>query len=175
MINGMLVLAKAESGDGIPREPVGLDSVVAEAVRSGRTRAEEKALALTFESSAPSGGPVVYGDPNLLRQLFSNLIDNAIKFTDRGGVDVKLAASNGEAVVDVVDTGMGIDPDVLERVFDRFYRADRSRDRAVPGTGLGLAIVRSIASVHDGSVVASRAPGGGAAFRVTLPTLTALS
>jgi signal transduction histidine kinase len=175
MINGMLLLAKAESGDGIPREPVGLDSVVGEAVRSGRPRAEEKALALNFVSSAPAGGPIVFGDPNLLRQLFSNLIDNAIKFTDRGHVDVRLSASNGKATVDVVDTGVGIDSEALERVFDRFYRTDKSRDRAVPGTGLGLAIVRSIANVHDGTVVATRAAEGGAAFRVTLPTLTALS
>jgi two-component system OmpR family sensor kinase len=74
-----------------------------------------------------------------------------------------------------VDTGVGIDSEALERVFDRFYRTDKSRDRAVPGTGLGLAIVRSIANVHDGTVVATRAAEGGAAFRVTLPTLTALS
>jgi signal transduction histidine kinase len=64
---------------------------------------------------------------------------------------------------------------VLERVFDRFYRADASRNRAVPGTGLGLAIVRSIARVHDGSVSAARRSAGGSIFRVTLPTLTSLS
>jgi signal transduction histidine kinase len=175
IVNGMLLLAKAESGDGIPREPVALDSILADAVRSGRPRAEAKSLELNFVSAAAAGQPVVYGDANLLRQLFTNLIDNAIKFTDRGHVDVRLAARNGHAEVDVVDTGSGIDPESLERVFDRFYRTDKSRDRAVPGTGLGLAIVRSITRVHDGTVQASRPPEGGTAFHVTLPTLTSIS
>jgi signal transduction histidine kinase len=175
IVNGMLLLAKAESGDGIPREPVALDSIVADAVRSGRPRAEAKSLELNFVSQAESGHPVVFGDANLLRQLFTNLIDNAIKFTDQGHVDVRLAAHDGKAEVDVVDTGSGIDPDSLDRVFDRFYRTDKSRDRAVPGTGLGLAIVRSIARVHDGTVEATRPAAGGTAFHVTLPTLTVLS
>jgi signal transduction histidine kinase len=175
IVNGMLLLAKAESGDGIPREPVALDAILADAVRSGRPRAEAKSLALNFVSAAAAGQPVVYGDANLLRQLFTNLIDNAIKFTDRGHVDVRLASRNGKAEVDVVDTGSGIDPESLERVFDRFYRTDKSRDRAVPGTGLGLSIVRSITRVHDGTVRASRPAEGGTAFRVTLPTLTSIS
>jgi len=72
-------------------------------------------------------------------------------------------------VVEVADTGVGIEEESLSRVFDRFYRTDKSRSRAVEGTGLGLAIVRSIARVHDGSVHATRRPGGGTVFRVTLP------
>jgi signal transduction histidine kinase len=78
-------------------------------------------------------------------------------------------------VVEVLDTGVGIEAEALERVFDRFFRADASRNRAVPGTGLGLAIVRSITRVHDGSVSVARRPGGGSAFRVSLPMLTSLS
>jgi signal transduction histidine kinase len=175
MINGMLLLAKAESGDGIPREPVALDAVVAEAVRLGTQRAEGKALELRFTSSTPSGSPLVLGDAPLLRQLFTNLIDNAVKFTETGSIEVGLQAENGRATVDVADTGVGIESAALERVFDRFYRTDASRDRSVPGTGLGLAIVRSIARVHDGSVEALRNPAGGTTFRVTLPTLTSLS
>jgi len=175
IVNGMLLLAKAESGDDIPREPVALDAILADAVRSGRPRAEAKSLELNFVSQAAAGQPLVYGDANLLRQLFTNLIDNAIKFTDRGHVDVRLSARNGTAEVDVVDTGTGIDAESLERIFDRFYRTDKSRDRAVPGTGLGLAIVRSITRVHEGSVRASRRPEGGTAFHVSLPTLTSIS
>ncbi len=175
MINGMLLLAKAESGDGIPRERVALDAIVAEAVRLSAPRAEAKALELRFTSSAPAGAPFVFGDANLLRQLFTNLIDNAVKFTEKGRVDVGLRAESGRAIVDVADTGIGIESGALERVFDRFYRTDASRDRAVPGTGLGLAIVRSIARVHDGRVEALRNPAGGTTFRVTLPTLTSPS
>jgi two-component system OmpR family sensor kinase len=175
MVNGMLLLAKAESGDDIPRLPVELDAVVADAVRTARPRADQKGLALRFEPSAGESRTLVLGDANLLRQLFTNLIDNAIKFTERGDVIVELTTGGGKAEVDVLDSGPGIDEDVLERVFDRFYRADASRNRAVPGTGLGLAIVRSIARVHDGSVSAARRSAGGSIFRVTLPTLTSLS
>ena len=175
MINGMLVLAKAESGDGIPRKPVALDAVVAEAVKLGKPRADEKGLALDMASTSPSGEPIVFGDANLLRQLVSNLVDNAIKFTDEGRVDVRLAAQDGHAIVEVADTGVGIESDSLERVFDRFYRTDKSRNRAVSGTGLGLAIVRSIARVHDGVVEAAPNPDGGTVFRVTLPALGAPS
>jgi signal transduction histidine kinase len=113
----------------------------------------------------------VLGDANLLRQLFTNLIDNAIKFTERGKIELELSRSDGRAVVEISDTGIGIDDDSLERVFDRFYRTDKSRNRQVPGTGLGLAIVRSIVRVHDGSVAARRNAAGGALFRVTLPLL----
>jgi signal transduction histidine kinase len=172
LINGMLVLAKAESGDGIPRKPVALDGVVAEAIKSAKPRAEEKGLTLTFQPHAPADDPIVLGDANLLRQLVNNLIENAIKFTERGRVDVRLGHEDGRATIEVVDTGIGIEDDALERVFDRFYRTDKSRDRSVPGTGLGLAIVRSIARVHDGKVVAGPNPSGGTVFKVTLPTFS---
>jgi signal transduction histidine kinase len=117
--------------------------------------------------------PTVYGEPGLLRQLVSNLVDNAIKFTDRGGVDVRVGADDGRAWVEVNDTGPGIPAEELPHVFDRFYRVDQARSRAVPGTGLGLAIVRSIARVHSGDVSVGRSPAGGAQFRVTLPRMTA--
>jgi signal transduction histidine kinase len=173
MINGMLLLAKAESGDDVPREPVALESVVAEAIKLTLPRAEEKRLALRFERSR-SGAPVVLGNGNLLRQLFTNLIDNAIKFTEAGEIDVTVTPDAANTIVAVSDTGVGIDEDSLERVFDRFFRTDASRNRAVPGTGLGLAIVRSIARIHGGRVSAERRPGGGTTFNVVLPTLTSL-
>lgn len=175
MVNGMLLLAKAESGDGIPRERVALDGVLGEAVRLAQPRAAEKALAITFASQVPAGSPVVLGDPNLLRQLFTNLIDNALKFTESGRIDVTLSESAGRAVVEVADTGVGIDDEALERVFDRFFRTDKSRSRAVPGTGLGLAIVRSIVHAHDGTVAARQNAGGGTTFRIELPAFMGLS
>jgi signal transduction histidine kinase len=168
MVNGMLLLAKAESGDDIPREPVALANVVADAVRGARGRAEEKGLELEFDAAAGEG-PIVLGDSKLLGQLFTNLIDNAIKFTQTGRIDVSLAVQDGRAVVEIRDTGVGIDAEAMGRVFDRFFRADPSRNRAIPGTGLGLAIVRSIARVHDGTVTVSQRAEGGSVFRVTLP------
>jgi len=175
MVNGMLLLAKAESGDDIPREPLSLDGVVAEAVRISGPRALEKSLKLDFQPAAAGTAALVLGNANLLRQLFTNLIDNAIKFTETGSIEIAVTAGSATATVSVSDTGVGIDEAALDRVFDRFYRTDISRNRAIPGTGLGLAIVRSIARVHDGSVWAARRTGGGTVFRVTLPTLTSLS
>ncbi len=103
--------------------------------------------------------------------MIANLIDNAIKFTDRGRIDVSIKRDDRQAVVEVCDTGSGIAADELPHIFDRFYRADKSRNRSVPGTGLGLAIVRSIARAHKGSVSAEATAAGGACLRVSFPTL----
>jgi len=167
MVNGMLTLAKADRGDDVPKEPVSLAQLASEAVRASAQRAAEKHLELTFEHDVM---PVVCGDPSLLRQMIGNLIDNAIKFTEAGSVDVRVGADGARAWVEVADTGPGIPDDELMHVFDRFYRTDKARSRAgVPGTGLGLAIVRSIARVHEGEVTAERSAAGGALFRVVLP------
>ena len=171
MVNGMLLLAKAESGDDIPREDIVLERTVADAVRATLPRAEEKGLALVSHVS-DDAETHVFGDANLLRQLFTNLIDNAIKFTERGTIEVDVWTGDGRALVSVSDSGIGIDEEAIERIFDRFFRADASRNRTIPGTGLGLAIVRSIARVHDGTVVAERRPEGGTRFRVSLPALS---
>jgi signal transduction histidine kinase len=168
MVNGMLTLAKADRGDDIPKEPVSLAQVASEVTKHAQSRAEEKALALDFRYD---GTPTVLGDPGLLRQLVSNLVDNALKFTERGGVDVHVGSQNHEAFVEVADSGPGVPEEELPLVFDRFYRADKARSRTVPGTGLGLAIVRSIARVHHGEVTVGRSPRGGALFRVRLPEM----
>jgi heavy metal sensor kinase len=168
MVNGMLTLAKADRGDEMPQEPVSLAQVASEATRHAQQRAEEKGLTLRFEHE---GMPIVYGEAGLLRQLVANLVDNALKFTERGNVDVRVGSDDGAAWVEVTDSGPGIPEDELDNVFDRFYRADKARSRNVPGTGLGLAIVRSIARVHGGEVTASRAPSGGARFHVNFPPI----
>jgi len=147
---------------------------VAEAIGATRGRANDKGLELAYQPSPSATRAAVLGDAGLLRQLVTNLIDNAIKFTKRGRIDVTVEVESGEAraVIAVADTGSGIDEQSLGRIFDRFYRTDASRNRAIPGTGLGLAIVRSIARVHGGTVTAARRPGGGSEFRVSLPMLT---
>jgi signal transduction histidine kinase len=167
MVNGMLTLAKADSGDAIPKEPLSLTSLAKEAVAATASRAASKDLSLELETPPPS--PIVEGDAALVRQMMTNLIDNAIKFTEHGGVTVRVQSDSQYAIVEVQDTGPGIDPDELPLVFDRFYRTDKSRTRDVPGTGLGLAIVRSIVRVHRGSVEAIRPAQGGTLFRVRLP------
>ncbi len=169
IVNGMLALAKADRGDELPREPVSLAHVAGEAVRNAAQRAHEKALALTLDACKPS--PIVLGDEHLLRQLASNLIDNAIKFTQNGGVTVRVGCDAAYGWIEVEDTGTGIPENELPHIFERFYRADRARSRDVPGTGLGLAIVRSIARVHGAHVVAERASGGGTLVRATFALL----
>ena len=134
MVNGMLLLAKAESGDDIPRDNIVLERAIADAVRATLPRAEDKGLALI--SHVPEDAEThVFGDANLLRQLFTNLIDNAIKFTEQGSVEVESWVGDGRVLVTVSDSGIGIDEEAMERVFDRFFRADASRDRTIPGTG----------------------------------------
>lgn len=169
MVNGMLTLAKADSGDSIPKEPIVLAPVAADAVHSAEGRAGDKDLYVRLHAVQPN--VMVMGDSSLIRQMISNLIDNAIKFTDRGGIDVYIKGDSSTAIVEVQDTGSGIEVDEIPFVFERFYRADKSRNRAVPGTGLGLAIVRSIARVHNGTVAAERLIPGGTCFRVTFPRL----
>jgi signal transduction histidine kinase len=173
MVNGMLTLAKADRGDEIPREPVSLIEEAHEAVRYATPRAREKGLDLRFEQTSKSA--IVLGDANLIRQLIGNLVDNAIKFTDEGGVEVRVGAEGRDAWLEVLDTGPGIGDRDLPRVFERFYRADHSRSRSVPGTGLGLAIVRSIARVHGGNVTVAPGSGGGSLFRVTMPLLAMIA
>jgi len=167
MVNGMLTLAKADSGDQIPQEPLLIDRLVGEVVAHARPRAERKSLAL--EAHLPAGEAIVVGDESLLRQLLNNLIDNAIKFTESGRIDVTVSTQDSNVTVDVADTGIGIEIETAERLFDRFFRSDASHSRVIEGTGLGLAIVRSIARIHGGTVTAVQRPGGGSLFRVVLP------
>ncbi len=120
MVNGMLLLAKAESGDGIPREPLLLDPVVREAVKLGQPLAHAKHLALDYRPAFEGEGPRVLGDRDLLRQMVSNLIENAVKFTESGEIAVSLSATQDEATIVVADTGIGIGEESLDRIFDRF-------------------------------------------------------
>jgi two-component system, OmpR family, sensor kinase len=174
MVNGMLTLAKADSGEEIPREPIPLDALVEECVRHLAERASAKNLALRFVPLDPKTTPLVMGDEKLLRQVVNNLTENAIKFTESGSVEVSVGIAGDEAVVEVADSGPGIAPEAAEHVFERFYRADASHSRAVEGTGLGLAIVSSIVRVHKGSVEVRARAGGGSLFIVRLPLLEAL-
>jgi two-component system OmpR family sensor kinase len=169
MVSGMLTLAKAESGDAIPKEPLILEQIADDVVLHAREAASEKGLTIVTDYAA-DGRTIVIGDPGLLRQLMRNLIDNAIKFTERGRVEVSIRRAGPTVLLTVADTGSGIDAQSAERLFDRFFRGDPAHARATEGTGLGLAIVRSIARVHGGSVVARPRAEGGSAFTVSLPS-----
>jgi two-component system sensor histidine kinase BaeS len=109
------------------------------------------------------------GDPIRLKQAIINLVDNAIKYNKPDGM-VTLSAfrERDEAVIEISDSGIGISPEDLPRIFDRFFRVDKSRSRAAGGSGLGLPIVKKIAEDHGGKVAASSTPGHGSVFRLIL-------
>lgn len=117
---------------------------------------------------------VVLGEENKIRQVITNLIGNAIRFTPHGSpleLVVHVDPARGVGMLDIVDHGEGVPPQIRDKIFQRFWRADTSRTRATGGSGLGLAIVSGIISAHKGSVDVLETPGGGATFRVSLPLL----
>ncbi len=130
--------------------------------------AAAKSIVLTTEIAPDL--PPVWGDQDRLRQVMFNLLANALQYTEQDGrVSIQAWHERGEAHVRVCDTGPGIAPEDLPHVFDRFYRADKSRSRSTGGSGLGLAIVRSLVELHGGKVRVQSAPGEGSCFTVSLP------
>lgn len=110
----------------------------------------------------------MYGDEALLSQVWMNLIHNAVKFTGEGGrISVKIADLPGAAAVEIADDGIGMEPEQAERVFERFYKADKARNEG--GSGLGLSIAQKIAELHGGSIEVESKRGEGTLFRVILP------
>ena len=139
------------------------------AIESVEIRAEEKGI-MPRQKVAPDL-PQVYGDFDRLRRVLVNLVDNAIKYNEEGGtVQLEAETENDEVVIRVVDDGIGISPDHLPRLTERFYRVDKSRSRNQGGTGLGLAIVKHILAAHDRELQVESTPGEGSTFRFTLPT-----
>jgi signal transduction histidine kinase len=166
MVTALLDLARFDAGQvKIARGPVDLSSLVKRCAERLTPQAEAAGNALVL--SVPDGF-VVTGDPDWLTQVFVNLIDNAICHTHDGRVEVT-AEYEGESVrVTVTDTGEGIPPEDLSRIFERFYRADKSRRRQT-GAGLGLSIAREVVRLHGGNIVAESLVGLGSRFTVQLP------
>jgi heavy metal sensor kinase len=173
LVNQLLTLAASDAGVvEFRRERVRLDRIVQESANMFGAVAEERGLTL---SCGPGPPVLIDGDPEQLRQVVTNLIDNAIKFTPRGGhIDVRLEpdAEGRRAKLTVSDDGIGISAEDLPRIFDRFYRADKSRQRGtnIQGSGLGLSICQSIVARHGGVITVQSTPGRGSTFVVALPT-----
>jgi histidine kinase len=159
-------LSRAEEGTiELRTKPIDLGLVAAEAAERLRPQFEGSEVALHI---ARSGDLLVDGDPDRLAQVFTNIVGNALTYTPAGGRVEVVAQRHGQhAAVTIADTGRGIDPEHLEVIFERFFRADRD---APGGTGIGLTIARRIARLHGGEVTAASAgPGSGATFTVQLP------
>jgi len=170
MVDDLLDVSRIITGKlRLSVQPVDLGVIIIAAVDGLRPAAEAKEIRLQLQLDAPAGR--VSGDPDRLQQVAWNLISNAIKFTPRGGgVIVSLHRVESHLEVTVSDTGLGIAPEFLPHVFDRFRQADATTTRAFGGLGLGLAIVRQLVELHGGTVrVESEGDGHGATFTVSLP------
>ena len=169
IVENLFLLAREPvDAPSLIKEPVRLDGLVNECVRAAHVLAMQKGLRLTSDDDLPA--ITVNGDDEMLKRMLLNLIDNAVKYTPPGGqISVGLRTQNGHARIVVTDTGIGIPAADQPRIFDRFYRVDKARSRALGGAGLGLSISRWIVEGHSGSLSVESAPDRGSAFTVELP------
>lgn len=170
LIDDLFVLSTAEAG-ALPLSisPMSLGEVVDEVVDSIRTVARNERR-VTIVSQIPRDLAIVLADRQRVAQVLANLVRNAVRHTPEGGlISLRASQRDGYAVVTVEDTGVGIPPDQLPHVFERFYRGDAARDRASGGAGLGLAIVRELVEAMGGQVFADSVAGQGSSFSFTLP------
>lgn len=167
LLEDVLGLARLEGGDVGDRGPVDLGWAAKEAVGRLATLAEQSGVAVGVEVNEPVS---VVGSPDQLVSALSNLVDNAVKYSSPGGqVVVRIGTEDGRAKAEVTDDGRGIPSRDLDRIFERFYRADRGRDRRTGGTGLGLAIVRHVVENHGGEVKVESQEGRGSTFCLLFP------
>jgi len=168
IIEGLILLAKADSGVArLDKKPTRLDVLVSEIKDDVVLLAEHKKIGVSISRLDKS---VIMGDEVRLRQLMLNLVDNAIKYTAEGGsVTLSLQRSDGHADFTVEDTGIGIGQEDVSKIFDRFYRVDKSRSRMTDGLGLGLSISKWVTEAHGGRISVESQPGRGTRFTVTLP------
>ena len=167
-IEDLLQLSRIELGQVGPGEEVVIDDVVLEAV--DRIRPAAGQAGISVDAAAVPEELVVVGDRRQLISALSNLLDNAVKYSDAGGsIELGASAFGHEVVLTVADHGIGIPSRDMERIFERFYRVDQARSRLTGGTGLGLAIVRHVAANHHGSVEVESRLGEGSRFTLRLP------
>jgi two-component system OmpR family sensor kinase len=170
LVADLLLLAQAEAGMKLEKQPVELDTLILQVYRQAQLMSatrflsdERVAIHLGHEDQA-----IIEGDPDRLKQLLLNLIDNALKYTPPGGyVTISLYRDQNWVRISVEDTGIGIPPEVLPHIFDRFYRAQREGRK---GVGLGLSIARWIAEAHGGHLEVESQVGEGTTFTLWLPT-----
>jgi signal transduction histidine kinase len=168
IVDELLFLSRADMGEvKMEHLPVPLDSLIEDVHRQALLLGQERDIRVVLRATAPA---VVSGDELRLRELFLNLLDNAVKYSRPGGtVDIVLTIEQGRARVSVTDHGIGIAQEDQPQIFDRFYRTDGARAHTKKGTGLGLAICAWIAESHSGQIDVQSKVGEGSTFTVTLP------
>jgi two-component system, OmpR family, sensor histidine kinase BaeS len=171
LVEDLRTLALADAGElSLNVAPVSLPELARRVVERFRPQAESSGVRLLLERGADLAALDVLADAARVEQILNNLLSNALRHTPPGGeVRVLVARDDGWAVARVADTGPGIPAEDLPRLFERFYRTDRSRSREAGGTGLGLAIARQLAGANGGDLTAANQPEGGACFSLRLP------
>ena len=168
LVSDLLLLSRLESPEPQLRmEMVDLFELVGDVVKLVERAAKEKGIKLKVDVKP---GTALLGDPFLLEQMLLNLLDNAVKYTERGEVSLTAEAGDDQVRIRVSDTGIGIPSEHLPRIFERFYRVDKARSRELGGTGLGLSIVKHIVQLHGGRIEVTSQPGRGSTFTVLLPS-----
>jgi two-component system OmpR family sensor kinase len=170
MVEDLLLLARADYGGlTLDMAPIDLDSIVTDALQQARVLVRDRDLRLTLRAIEPVR---VSGNSDRMKQVMLNLLGNAIRFTPDGGtISLSLQARDGQAVIQVSDTGIGIAPEDQKHIFDRFYRVDTARVSEGESTGLGLAIARWIVEAHGGHIRVESALGQGSTFTIEIPLL----
>jgi signal transduction histidine kinase len=166
MLTALMDISEAESGVmQLKLEPVSIPALLESVIDLYQLIAEEKRISIKSDLSSPCQAVV---DPTRMRQVFANLLDNALKYTPEGGaIGLSCCIRDGRAIVQMSDTGVGVSASEQPRIWGRLYRGDRSRSQR--GLGLGLSLVKAIVEAHHGEVSVQSEPGKGAIFTVMLP------
>ncbi len=173
LASDLLTLSRArEAAFEVNLRPVDIGEILRKLEEDFRPRAESNSIALTIEAEENSA--MVLGDAGALSEMLENLISNALKYTPAGGtVRVTLAQEQGEAVITVADSGIGIAAEEVAHIFDEFFRAKNARESGKEGTGLGLSIVKAIVTSHKGKIKVTSEPGKGTTFQIAFPNFRA--
>lgn len=168
LVNDLFELAKMEEGKlELNYEEVDLIEVVETALLKTRIKAQEKGLYLHFEKD--HNLPSIYADGLRMEQIILNLIENAIRYSDKGGIKITLKSGSYKVYLAIEDTGIGIPDEDIPYLFERFYRVEKSRSREFGGTGLGLAIVKQLVELQNGTISVNSEVGKGTRFELTFP------
>ncbi|MFH1707907.1 MAG: ATP-binding protein [Planctomycetota bacterium] len=173
MVGELMNLSAMETGHfALKRSPTVISTVAAEAVEACREKAAAKHITLSFAARGSAGTQKGWADVGALRSVFTNIIDNAVKYTpDGGGVTVTVDHDGVYLHVIVNDTGFGIAPEDLPRIFEEFFRVRDKHTAAIPGTGLGLHLARKLVEMHNGTISVRSTPGAGSVFTIAIPIM----
>jgi two-component system sensor histidine kinase BaeS len=168
VIEDLRTLSMADVGAlPLERARISMRELIVQSVEAHALRATERGVQLRADVAGEA--PTVEADPGRIQQVIEILVNNALRHTENGEIVVSTAAEHGEAIIKVADTGSGIDPELLPRLFDRFYRGEDARGKDAQGAGLGLAIAQAIVKAHNGTIAVASQLAQGTVFTIKLP------